>query len=488
MSESRSESGTYGGIALILLVAIAALAMFRFDLFGVQSWLQHGEKPVRPPVGTPGDPPSDPASRAQAAWDPTPPPDGGRAIAHTEPLKERIVVTRNAGALIVELPMRLVRQGWFPMGANDGVHANSPQRWVWMNDFYLAETECTNEQYYAFILGDGYESSRWWTPEGHNFIRAMGARGTDYLGWVPLDQGRRVWSLASPHVELTLEFLESGGLPVPEGRKVLIFPNDDEHAKWIQARDGKLWTKILGQLRETDGAQAAVDERIVQGRYLRTTNAQGRVPVVNPGKQFDYVVVAWLDGDYKPPVITYASRGSEHELRGPTFPVVGVSWFEADACARFFGGSLPTEAQWEKAARGEQGLTYPWGNEADWTDVVDGRSGSLTSTPHANIRRHRVTPVGSFASGRGPYGHHDLAGNVSEWCRDAYMEDPDLADTEPFVRGLPGYRRVERGTNTYDDDCLPSVRRRNTDPYSRGGQPRGFRIAMTVQQARQAAE
>lgn len=93
-----------------------------------------------------------------------------------------------------------------------------------------------------------------------------------------------------------------------------------------------------------------------------------------------------------------------------TQPVVGVTWFDAQAYAEWIGGSLPTEAQWERAARGTTGRTYPWGNN------------SPKARHHANFARryNHPTPVGHFSNGASPDGIADLAGNVWEWCLDEY--------------------------------------------------------------------
>lgn len=100
---------------------------------------------------------------------------------------------------------------------------------------------------------------------------------------------------------------------------------------------------------------------------------------------------------------------ADETLNGDSQPVVGVTWFDAQAFAEWIGGSLPSEAQWERAARGTEGRKYPWSN-------------SPPTPQHANFaRRHnRPTPVGQFPKGASPEGVEDLAGNVWEWCLDEY--------------------------------------------------------------------
>jgi formylglycine-generating enzyme required for sulfatase activity len=166
--------------------------------------------------------------------------------------------------------------------------------------------------------------------------------------------------------------------------------------------------------------------------------------------------------------------------RNPSQPVVGVSWYEATAYSRWLTAALddgytyrlPSEAEWERAARGSQGRRYPWGD--DWReDHCNSEEAGLGAT----------SPVGIFTQGAAQGGIEDMAGNVWEWCRDWYGEDTYAhagEERNPIGPDQGDYRVVRGGSWANDGPSRCRCGYRSGDSPRYWDDSGGFRCVRTL--------
>jgi formylglycine-generating enzyme required for sulfatase activity len=147
-------------------------------------------------------------------------------------------------------------------------------------------------------------------------------------------------------------------------------------------------------------------------------------------------------------------------------PVVNVTWYDALAYAVWIGGNLPTEAQWEYTARGTASRQFPWGNDPPGrrTQYYPGFGESV--------------PVAAHVDAATPEGVHDLAGNISEWCRDYYARYAPETAIDP-VGPATGQQRVVKGNSIYTPTTFAIAAAREPNYPNNPSSNIGFRVVFS---------
>jgi formylglycine-generating enzyme required for sulfatase activity len=230
---------------------------------------------------------------------------------------------------------------------------------------------------------------------------------------------------------------------------------------WITIPAGKFWMGAQkdGHSKPNYDPEADENEAPVHEVYLNEYQI-GRYPVtVEEYRRFvdddGYSHERWWkDGGFVP---KNRPQGWDDQVLHPNWPVVNVSWFEATAYCAWARRRLPTEAEWERAARGTNGRKYPWGNEKP-------------DATRANYDAGKVghpTPVGLYPRGATPEGIEELAGNVLEWVADWYGEGYYARSPVKDPNGpQSGSMRVLRGCGWLTiRKILRAACRRKFEPY-----------------------
>lgn len=184
-------------------------------------------------------------------------------------------------------------------------------------------------------------------------------------------------------------------------------------------------------------------------------------------------------GICEPPVECFKGEPTYYDSLKADHPVVCVDWYDAQTFCEWAGGRLPTEAEWEYAARGEEGLLYPWGNSFDGTKL--NYCDSTCEESHADDSFTdgfaRTAPVGSYPEGVSWCGAYDMAGNVFEWVADWLGDYPEEVQVNPLGPEF-GIEKVSRGCSWFYHPNRARGAAREAVPPEKSFDRLGFRCVL----------
>ena len=184
-----------------------------------------------------------------------------------------------------------------------------------------------------------------------------------------------------------------------------------------------------------DGTQALEDERPLHRLWLDAFTMD--LHEVTTGQYAAFLAATDRPAPWQWNMVDLSQHGDR--------PVIGVDWHDAEAYCRWKGKRLPTEAEWEKAARGTDGRLYPWGNQTPTNTLANFALGARFSYNQV------LMPVRTYDQGKSPYGLYQMAGNVWEWVQDWYSANYYETSPERNPQGPEqGQFKVLRGGSWSD--------------------------------------
>jgi serine/threonine-protein kinase len=244
--------------------------------------------------------------------------------------------------------------------------------------------------------------------------------------------------------------------------------DDDEHPQHLVYLD----TFYIGKYEVTN---EQFDRFIKATGYKTDVEKLGKGRIYEPENQGNWVEKAGVSWRY------YYNKDTKK------YPVVLISWNDAKAYCDWAGLRLPTEAEWEKAARGTDKRKYPWGIEPPGekgvarANYADSQTGYDWSDPSVDDGYKFTAPVGGYELGVSPYGGYDMAGNVWEWCLDRYGEFYYMVKAVENPPGpTTGSSRVLRGGSWFSSAIELRCANRNKIGQGYENPDLGFRPACST--------
>ena len=244
-------------------------------------------------------------------------------------------------------------------------------------------------------------------------------------------------SRRSAYLTFAISALALGGCDSPGKYETMVFVPAGEFTmgastsllEQVVKEDPKARVRVKKLLTEAPATSVSVGAFYIDA--YEVTNSQYRLFVADVAAQGHEI---WCSPDERSGKSHRPRFIDDERFGGPELPVVGIDWYDAYAYARWAGKRLPTEAEWEKAARGGKPRRFPWGDQ--WLPAA-GNFGT-----REDLFRF-AAPVDSFPEGRSAYGCFNMAGNVAEWTSSLfrpYPYDPSDGREDPRGEGTRVYR------------------------------------------------
>ena len=278
----------------------------------------------------------------------------------------------------------------------------------------------------------------------------------------------------SPTVEATLTKTQTPTSPKPVATKIAA--SDGMVMVYIPAGEFLMGSKANDPLaREDEKSQRSVYVDAFWIDRTEVTNAMVAKFLTESGNQIQGGET-WLDAD-DPAVRIHYENGQWKAIEEyKDHPAVEITWFGAQAYCQWAGRRLPTEAEWEKAARGSDGRTYPWGEGEPGVIKVPCERANLAGC-HFDTQ-----PVESYQASASPYGVLNMSGNIAEWVHDWYQADyyQNAPDTNPPGPATGTYRILRGGSWTGSYLLARTANRVPSDPsFACVYHGEGFRCAVS---------
>ena len=320
-------------------------------------------------------------------------------------VKLHLLLRQKDDMLMVQVPSEL-----FNMGNEVGAEDEQPVHSVLLDSFMMDRYEVTNEQF-------------------AHFLNAQAKHFENEQAWIHLDsEYTKIEQLASDYQ------VQDGMQAYPVAN--VTWYGATAYCEWV---GGRLPTEAEYAARGVRGLLCVLLDSFMVDRY-EVTNEQFAHFLNAQAKHFENEQ-AWIHLDSEYTKIEQLASDYQVQDGMQVYPVTNVTWYGAAAYCEWVGGRLPTEAEWEYAARGVQGLLYPWGNTYDCAKT------NMATDCDAYMS---FAPVGSFPADESWCGGLDLMGNVREWVNDWYADDYYAGFSKGILNPMgarDGELRVIRGNS-----------------------------------------